>query len=134
MVLVVLATLGAFSDGRLIQKTAVNLDGTLSVEFQRFMRSMSDENFTIRVRTVAAEPTTLTLGRDYMDNFFIQSLQPQPLTTHVNQHEMVLTWLASDGKELALWLTAQPQSTGHLISTIRLKGAEPVTLDQWVLP
>lgn len=134
IVLVLLSLLGAFSDGWLSQKTLTNQAGTLSVEHQRIMRSMSDENFIIRIKSATGEATTLTLGQDFMDNFAIQSLQPQPLVTHANLHEMVLTWPANAGKEQALWLTAQPQSSGHFISTIRLKGAEPVTLDQWVLP
>lgn len=134
MVLVLLSLLGAFSDGWLSQKTITNRVGTLSVEYQRIMRSMSDENFIIRITSSTGQPTTLTLGQDFMDNFSIQSLQPQPLITHANQHEMVLTWPANDSKEQALWLTAQPQSSGHFTSRIRLNGAEPVTLDQWVLP
>jgi hypothetical protein len=131
---VLLALLGAFSDGWLSQTTSTNADGTLSVEHQRIMRAMSDENFTLRVRFATGQPTVLTLGQDFMDNFEIQNLQPQPLITHASRHEMVLTWPASSGKEQALWLTAQPQSAGHFTSTIRLKGAESVTLSQWVLP
>lgn len=134
IVLVILALLGAFSDGWLSQKTIANAAGTLRVEHQRVVRSMSDENLTIRVKSVAGVPTILTLGQDFMDNFAIQSLQPHPLITRANQHEMILSWPAGDNKEQALWLTVQPQSAGHFISTIRLNGAEPVSLDQWVLP
>ncbi|MCT4701086.1 hypothetical protein MUA02_03595 [Enterobacteriaceae bacterium H20N1] len=134
MALVALALMGAFSDGWLSQTTTANPDGTLSVEHQRIMRAMSDENFTLRVKLDTGQPTVLTLGQDFMDNFEIQNLHPQPFITHTSLHEMVLTWPANSGKEQALWLTVQPQSAGHFTSTIRLKGAEPVTLSQWVLP
>ncbi len=134
LALVLLSLLGTFSDGWLSQTTTSNPKGTLSVEHQRIMRAMSDESFTLRIKFATGQPTVLTLGQDFMDNFEIQSLQPQPLLTHTSRHEMVLTWPASEGKEQALWLTVQPQSAGHFISTIRLKGAEPVTLSQWVLP
>lgn len=134
ILLVLLALLGAFSDGLLSQGSAHNKAGTLSVEYQRMMRAMTDETFTFRIKSLTGEPTVLTLGRDFMDNFEIETLQPQPLVTHASLHEMVLTWPASPNREQALWLTVQPQSAGHFISTITLKGAEPVTLSQWVLP
>ncbi|WP_455427151.1 hypothetical protein [Dryocola sp. LX212] len=134
MLLVLLALLGVFSDGWLSQTTSRNPAGTLLVEHQRVMRAQSDENFTIRISSSTGQPTILTLGQDFMDNFVIQTFQPQPLITHANQHEMVLTWPANEGKEQALWLTAQPQSAGYFTSTFRLKGAEPVTISQWVLP
>ncbi|WP_435954961.1 hypothetical protein [Dryocola sp. BD626] len=132
--LVILALFGAFSDGPLSQTTAVNKDGTLSVEYQRVMRAMTNETYTFRIKALTGEPTVLTLGRDFMDNFEIETLQPQPLVTHTSLHEMVLTWPASPNREQAMWLTAQPQSSGHFTSTITHKGAEPVTLSQWVLP
>lgn len=134
MAVVLLAFIGVFSNGWLSQATTINTDGTLSVEHQRIMRAKSDENLTLRVKFVTGQPTVLTLGQDFMDNFEIQSLQPQPFITHANLHEMMLTWPANTGKEQTLWLTIQPQSVGHFTSTIRLKGAEPVTLSQWVLP
>ncbi|MEL4015648.1 hypothetical protein [Dryocola clanedunensis] len=134
MLLVVLSLLGVFSDGWLSQTTSSNPAGTLLVEHQRVMRAQSDESFTLRVKSATGQPTVLTLGQDFMDNFQIQTLQPQPMITHASQHEMVLTWPANEGKEQALWLTAQPQSAGHFTSTFRLKGAEPVTISQWVLP
>lgn len=134
LVLVLLALLGAFSDGWLSQTTTSNADGSLVVEHQRILHAMSDENFTLRVKFAAGQPTVLTLGEDFMDNFAIQNLQPQPLITHANRHEMVLTWPANAVREQALWLTAQPQSAGHFTTAIRLKGAQPVILSQWVLP
>ncbi|WP_435947341.1 hypothetical protein [Dryocola sp. BD586] len=134
LALVLLAMLGAFSDGWLSQTTTSNAEGSLSVEHQRIMRAKSDESFTLRVKFATGQPAVLTLGQDFMDNFVIQSLQPQPLLTHASRHEMILTWPANMGKEQALWLTVQPQSAGHFTSTIRLKGAEPVSLSQWVLP
>lgn len=132
--IVVIALLGGFSDGWLSETSKANAQGTLTVEYQRFLRSESDEPFTLRIKGEPDKPVTVRLAGDFMDKFVIQTLRPQPLVTHSSTHEILLTFPATKTGEHAVWLMTQPQTAGLFTSRIALEGADAVTLKQWVYP
>lgn len=132
--IVIIALLGGFSDGWLSETTKTNAQGSLTVEYQRFLRSESDEPFTLRIKGEPNQPTTVRLSGDFMDKFVIQTLRPQPLITHASTHALLLTFPATRTGEHAVWLMTQPQTAGLLTSQITLDGTAPVTLKQWVYP
>lgn len=131
---VAVALLGGFSDGWLSETSRANTQGTLTVEYQRFLRSESDEPFTLRIKGKPDQPVTVRLSGDFMDKFVIQTLRPQPVITRSSQHAILLTFPATKEGEHAVWLLTQPQTAGLFTSYVTLEGGDPVTLKQWVYP
>lgn len=132
--IVAVALLGGFSDGWLSETSRANAQGTMTVEYQRLLRSETDEPFTLRIKGEPNQPVTVRLSGDFMDKFVIQTLRPQPQITHSSTRSLSLTFPATKDGEHAVWLFTQPQTAGIFTSYITLEGTEPVTLKQWVYP
>lgn len=131
---IILALLGVFSDGVLSETKTGNRAGTLLVEHQRIMRALSDETFTVRMKSPANRPFELIVGRDFMEHYQIQTLQPQPQSSRTTSAGLVLTWPGQPDEQQTLWLGVQPQSAGSFTATFALQAEEPVSIKQWVLP
>lgn len=134
-VIVILGACGLFSKGVLSSRQQLSDDGNLRVEYERFGRSDSDMNMTLRVKHLPGERFTLTIGGEEMDNFQIQSLQPQPLTARSENNRLILTYAISNQQAGAtVWLDMQPQTFGRYPVTVTLNNDTRVQFTQWVYP
>ena len=133
--LVILGACGLFSKGFLSDQQVISPDGYLRVEYERFGLRDSNMNMALRVAHLQGAHFTLTLSGEEMDNFQIQSLQPQPLQARSENNQLVLTYAVSTNQqEATVWLGMQPQSFGHYPVTVTLNRDTRVQFSQWVYP
>ncbi|AHJ75073.1 hypothetical protein [Kosakonia sacchari] len=136
LIAIVIAGLcGLFSQGLLSKKTVTSADQRLSVEYDRFGRLQSDLDMQITANATTDNRITFTLGGDFMHDFEIRTLQPQPLNMYSRSGELVLEYArpATD-KPLTVWLGLTPLGVGNSTQRIAVNNATPVTLTQFIWP
>jgi len=133
--IVILGACGLFSKGMLSNKQAVSADGTLQVEYERFGRLASDMSMTIHLKPQQAGHFKLTLSGEEMDNFQIQSLQPQPQQAFSSGNTLELHWAFPRYRDGAtVWIGLQSQKPGRYPVTVTLDDKTSVEFTQWIYP
>lgn len=132
--LVILGTCGLFSKGILSDAVQTSPDGALRVEYERFGLRDSDIAMTIRVKP-HQDRFTLKLSGEEMDNFQIQSLQPQPLQSISRNNSLELTYQSKSFRDGAtVWIGSQAMEFGHYPVTVSLDDTASVNFTQWIYP
>ncbi|WP_428945377.1 hypothetical protein ACQK5W_04665 [Pantoea sp. FN060301] len=133
--IVILGACGLFSKGILSDTTITSANGLMQVDYERFGRRTSDMAMTIRIKPQPADRFTLTLSGGEMDNFQIQSLQPQPLRAISRKNSLKLIWEGADLKEGAtVWIGSQAQNAGRYPVTVTLNNTASVHFTHWIYP
>jgi hypothetical protein len=126
---------GLFSKGVLSNGAAVNTDGTLHADYERFGRSQSDMDLKLTMQVPPGESYTVTLGGQFMDTFEINALYPQPWRFSSQNGSMTLEFHDQpEGGTHTLWLSVQPRSAGKVKTALRVNQLPPVTITQFVYP
>lgn len=132
---VLLGACGLFSKGVLSDKKVVSAEGSLQVEYERFGRLDSDMAMTIRIKPRQSGHFTLMINGEEMDNFQIQSLQPQPQQAVSSKNTLELSWRFPGRREGAtVWVGLQAQKPGRYPVTITLDDSASVQFTQWIYP
>jgi len=133
--LVILGTCGLFSKGFLSERQMTSADGNLRVEYERFGLRDSNMNLTLRMDKLRGPHFTLSISGEEMDNFQIQSLQPQPLSARSENNQLILTYAVNRQQAAAtVWLAVQPKTYGRYPVTVTLNNSSDVHFTQWVYP
>lgn len=133
--IVILGACGLFSKGMLSNKRVKSADGALEVEYERFGRLASDMSMTIRIRPQQDGDFRLVLNGEEMDNFQIQSLQPQPQQAFSRGNALELYWSSPRYRDGAtVWIGLQAQNPGRYPVTVTLDNKTSVQFTQWIYP
>ncbi|WP_414147334.1 hypothetical protein ACMGGR_16295 [Erwinia sp. BNK-24-b] len=132
--IVLLGACGLFSKGVLSDTGKATDDGSLQVEYERFGRLDSDMAMTIRVKP-QQEHFTLKISGEEMDNFQIQSLQPQPQRATSSKNALELSWdMPRSPAGATVWIGLQAQNPGRYPVTVTLDQQASVHFTQWIYP
>ncbi|WP_034912683.1 MULTISPECIES: hypothetical protein [Erwinia] len=131
---VILGACGLFSKGVLSDVTATSSDGTLQVNYERFGLRDSDMTMTIRVKPHQPGRFTLVVSGEEMENFQIQSLQPQPQRAVTRNNSLELTWETSMNDGATVWIGSQALNPGRYPVTITLDNAAKVNFTHYIYP
>ena len=83
-VAVVAAVLGLFGEGPLSRAEETSADGSLSVDFPRFLRRQSPESIRIRFTAQAGSGSaSLWIDRRWLDEVTVESVTPEPERTEL---------------------------------------------------
>ncbi|WP_439212704.1 hypothetical protein [Duffyella gerundensis] len=133
--IVIAGACGLFSRGFLSEQQVRSGDRQLQVEYERFGRQLSTMNMAIRLQQLEGERFTLRIDRGAIDNFQLQTVQPQPLIARSQGHDLLLTWaLPAQQHNASVWLTWQPLGFGHFHSTVSLEHGATVAFSQLIYP
>lgn len=132
--IVILGACGLFSKGVLSDRKVVSADGSLQVDYERFGRLDSDMAMTIRLKPQQGR-FTLAINGEEMDNFQIQSLQPQPQQAVSSKNTLELSWASPGYRDGAtVWIGLQAQKPGRYPVTVTLDNKVSVQFTQWIYP
>ncbi|WP_147195673.1 hypothetical protein [Pantoea sp. CCBC3-3-1] len=133
--IVILGACGLFSKGILSKGVATSKEGALQVQYERFGLLDSDMVMTVRVKPQHGDRFTLSISGEEMENFQIQSLQPQPQQATSTKNSLELSWASPRFRDGAtVWIGAQAQNPGRFPVTITLDNATSVHFTQWIYP
>lgn len=133
--IVISALAGLFSHGFLSDRTQETGDKQLQVHYERFGRLQSDMALAVTVRAPKHEQLVITLGGDFMQQYEIRTLQPQPDQVSSRNGVLRLEYShAHPGDVFDLWLGLTPQLPGSATSQIGVEGASSTSIWQFIYP
>ncbi|AMS18017.1 hypothetical protein BK636_23895 [Pseudomonas chlororaphis] len=135
LVVVVLLTLaGLFSRGPLSTRDISSADGSLRVEYQRFLRNGATDSLTLHLRGGARQLLEVEIAGELLQGFSVQALQPEPLKAS-SAGAGIRLWLRADADGQArLYLTLLSTGVGFYDSRIRLADHPPLSISQFIYP
>ncbi|RON93375.1 hypothetical protein SAMN03159489_04130 [Pseudomonas sp. NFPP07] len=135
LVVIVLLTLaGLFSRGPLSTRDISSADGSLRVEYQRFLRNGATDSLTLHLRGGARQLLEVEIAGELLQGFSVQALQPEPLKAS-SAGAGIRLWLRADADGQArLYLTLLSTGVGFYDSRIRLADHPPLSISQFIYP
>ncbi|PXX69464.1 hypothetical protein SAMN05660489_02864 [Pseudomonas sp. LAMO17WK12:I10] len=135
LVVIVLLTLaGLFSRGPLSTRDISSADGSLRVEYQRFLRNGATDSLTLHLRGGARQLLEVEIAGELLQGFSVQALQPEPLKAS-SAGAGIRLWLRADADGQArLYLTLLGTGVGFYDSRIRLADHLPLSISQFIYP
>lgn len=133
--MVISGACGLFSKGFLSDRDIVSSNGELRVEYERFARQQSDMAMTIRLHPLRDSLYRITISGNGVDNFQLQSIQPQPLRAESRDRSLTL-WYQTQSLNhgASVWLGGQPHSPGKYTFAVSDSQGAQVRFTQWVYP
>ncbi|WP_342321980.1 hypothetical protein AAEY27_17135 [Kosakonia sp. BYX6] len=133
--IVVAGLCGLFSQGWLSAQTASSSDRKLTVQYDRYGRLQSDIDMQVTASATLNSRTVFTLGGDFMHDFEIRTLQPQPEKMYSQNGELVLEYARPHADQpFTVWLGLTPRGVGRSEQKIVLNGATTVAVKQFIWP
>lgn len=135
--LVLVATLlGAFGDGPL-SRARTGSAGTLSVEYDRLLRSSAPTEYRFQVHPSIASRGVLRLrfDRSLVDHMEMDSIIPAPEQQEAGPGYTQFTFrVAPAGSPVNIDFRFRPATFGPYAGRVSVDGAHPVLIDQFVYP
>jgi hypothetical protein len=138
MALFVLAgLLGLLGRGPMSYQTAASPDGTVSVEYERFVNHRAGAQMTVRVPgdVTAGGTFRLVINQDYLRGVQVQQITPTPDTTEAGEGRQVFVFRAADpGRPTAVVFYLEAEGPATLTGRISIPGGPPAEFTQVVYP
>ena len=133
-VLVVLALLGMFSVGPLSWSTVSDPSGRLEVEYDRFARSGATTTMALRIAAEAGAEVAVRFNPEFMRDFTVETVQPEPAEVRSGSDGVELTFRASGAGPVVAYLSVRPEGIGLVRSEVALRASQPASLTQFIYP
>jgi len=125
---------GLFSKGPLSTQEVRSVDGTLRVDYQRFLRNGSSDGLAIHLKGKAHETLEVEISGDLLRGFSIETLQPQPLKASTFGGGVKLWVLSDNDGQSLLHLMLHSEGVGTFNTRVsQLEGAS-VRFSQFIYP
>lgn len=124
---------GVFSKGYLSEGHAGY--GKTQIEYERFGRVISNMDMKITFMPSNQEMSRVSLGGDFMDNYQILTVHPQPYRAYSEDKKLILEYhIKNPQREQSVWLGLQPRTAGAGRTLITVDDNKPVSFFQLVYP
>jgi hypothetical protein len=138
-VLVAAALLGFLGSGRFARRSVVAPDGTLRVDYERFLRRGNRTTLVIRVRpaeSAAASALVLRIAQAYLHGMRVESVFPPPRRTQAGPDHVTFDFDVDSLQPGPFTFTIHlvPERLGGSQAAIRIGGGPAVGFHQWVYP
>ena len=131
------AMLGLFGYGPM-SRTTVGSPGALQIEYDRFQRSSSPNDFALTVNTALARNGELRVRFDQslVDHVEFDDIVPDPekVFAGTGHTEFVFNITPGEHAPAHIAFRFRPTTFGHRVGQVTVNGAPPLTLDQYVYP
>lgn len=137
LLVVVFGLLGVFGTGPISSATAADAEGTLSVDYQRFVRNHGRTSITLRVDSQWIEEGQIELwiSTEYLDNLEIESFSQEPDEVRNDGNRMVFVFLAEkETGPVSVTLDLRPEAMGRLSAHLGVVDGPEVHLSQLGYP
>jgi len=136
MVLAILAALaGAVGSGPLSHRVLTQSGGSLSVEYERFIRFTGPHELVVRLAPAQGGSARVWLGRDYLEEMEIENVVPEPEHVEAGADRLMYVFpLVSPGNPTAVTFHLKPHHIGPTTATVGRDGEPPLRFRQFVLP
>jgi hypothetical protein len=136
-VTVLAALVGLFGPGPLSHSNASSPDGTLQVQYERFVRMGDTLEMQVQVSGPLARRDELRLrvGAGILEAFQVQQLTPEPSESLPTGEDAILVYMLSgQDDQVTVTFNLQPQAIGPTASHIEVTGGPIVEFSQFLYP
>jgi hypothetical protein len=137
-ILVAAGLLGFLGSGRFSHRSIAASDGTLRVDYERFLRRGNRTTLLIRMQSPPGAATAalgLRITRAYLDGMRVESVFPPPRRTQAGSDDVILDFdVDSQPGSLTLRIHVVPERLGAQQAAFRVGGGSSVGFRQWVYP
>jgi hypothetical protein len=138
-ILVAVALTGLLGNGPLSKATAAATDGSVRIEFERFLHAHRESKVKIEVRvpTGSSDRIRLALDDAWLDAMTIRQITPLPAAEQPGSGESAFLFdIAGRRAEAPVRITLhfEPETYGPLSATLRIDDSDPIHLRQFVYP
>lgn len=130
LLLVLAAILGLFGEGPLAHATASSANGSLQVDYDRFIRTEASSGFQVSLQK-GSGATNIAISNDFFNSASINSITPQPSSETVLPNRVVFTIAQHPPAQIQITIT--PQKIGAHRVTIYSHGTS-VSFTQFTYP
>lgn len=130
-VFVAAALLGLFGGGPLSRTSAIATDGSLRVDYERFVRAGTVSRVVIHAPAATGGTLQLHLDRVYVDALRIDHIVPEPSSIDVGPARVVLRFTSSSAEPFTVTLDAEPLHAGRHATAVAVDGHAAVTIRQF---
>lgn len=133
--IILCALAGVFSKGYFSDQRVLNKDDNFSVEYERFNRLMNDVQLKVNFAPTSGKSQQIKLSGDFMDNYRIDNLLPEPDKMYSRNGELIIEYSPSvaDASQ-TLWFSLTPLKVGIFTSHVELNNRSELTFRQFVYP
>ncbi len=133
---VVAAVLGLFGNGPLSDTAAAAPDGSLRVEYGRFLRCNAPATLTVTFGPTAARDgaVRLLVDADYLRTLRLTRTTPRAEAEQAGPDAVALVFRASPGGPGAVTLEVEPDAPGPASGRFRVDGGPAVEVGHFVYP
>lgn len=135
--IIVAAMLGLFGTGPLSAATAGDAEGSLAVEYQRFVRHDGRTTVTVLVGEGQAvgDQVEVWVAADYLDGFEVRGVSPEPEEVRSEGGGLIYEFAVGDPTQrVEVTFSLQPRRMGRLTGEIGVPGGQTVTFGQLSYP
>ena len=134
-IIIIAALCGLFSSGFLSSAHHENSASSLTVDYDRFARLMSETEVNVQVKNSGLAHTSLDFSPTLLSHYQIGDIRPQPDKMYSANGHLILVYNEnSSGAPLSLWLSITPKTFGKLSTTLQANRQPAVTFSQFVFP
>lgn len=134
LLIVLLASLGVFSQGVLSLTTVESADAALAVDYQRFERNSAAGEMTVRLQGEAGGVMQLDITGDLLNKFAIEGIQPAPLNSESLGDGLRLSFRTDRAGDATVYLALRVAGLGSSQSQFAITGSTPIAVDQFIYP
>lgn len=133
VLLMLLTLLGVFSKGPLSTRHISSADGTLHVEYQRFLRHGAHSRLIVTARSAPSGSAVLQFSAQLLEAFTLEGIHPEPQSSASRQGGLLLESRADAQGGVTLYLALRPEALGPVEHSISLNG-QTVQFVQFIYP
>ena len=128
--------LGYFGQGPAAKRTAVASDGSLTIAYDRVLRthSQSDVELILETSAVQQNEVQVRLAGAWTSSVPVQQMTPPASASSASRDSATYTFRADPGKPARIRLVQRPSVPGRFRSTASVPGQADVVIEQIVLP
>jgi len=126
----VASSAGLFGDGPVSGKQTGTPGAPLRVKYEKFVRKDALTELKVHVQTAPSELFTLGFDREYLEQFRIHRITPQPVEESIVKNRSIFAFKGSGDISLEI----ESKCVGGVSTGISLNGGEPLHLKQFCWP
>ncbi|WP_435769606.1 hypothetical protein [Nocardioides sp. SYSU DS0651] len=133
---VLAAAVGAFGIGPVSQTTATATDGSVQVQYERFIRNVGTATMTVSMgpASVEAAKATLYISRELAEGWRIQSVSPAPSTESSSDDWLIYEFDVLGETPPEIEFLYRGDGLGVHEGLVRAGTGEPAAVHQWIYP
>ena len=134
--LVIIAGLtGLLGSGPMSHEQAVAADGSLKVDYDRYLHYHHPTQLTVSVGQMANDELRIKFDRALLDRLQVERIEPEPSQATLTDDGVIYSFVQkASSKNVKVIFHVDYERFGVSQGTVEVVGHEPVTLKQFVYP